>query len=231
MEKIFKSNNKGQQLLVSGCSFSDYTKVDKVYGEYLAEKLNIKTYIHEARGCSSNYRIWRTVSNSILNNKISKNDIIIIQYTSEERQEIWSPYEHELIDIKNDVNMTDPYNEGTLLRFKYHSHSWQSNRLERKFMKLYEKFINHTFELEKFRVNHSMFQTFLLYHGFKNVYFLKGGGYGPMYSLIKEYENNYIDGSDLLKNHLLNDKYHLNEKGHKETAELIYNFIKQKGKI
>lgn len=40
-----------------------------------------------------------------------------------------------------------------------------------------------------------------------------------------------IDRSDLFKNHLPNDRYHLNQTGHKETTKLIYNFIKQKGKF
>ena len=46
------------KLCVAGCSFSDYTKVDKVWGEYLAEKLDVD-YLHEGAGCGSNWRIWR----------------------------------------------------------------------------------------------------------------------------------------------------------------------------
>lgn len=174
-------------LLVAGCSFSDYANVKVVYGEILANFLNANEYIHEAAGCGSNYRIWRKVVSSILDKKIKKNDYIIVQYTNAERQEIWSPFNNDYSRNENGFSFGDPFSNGSILKFKSNSYSWQKHSIEKKFFNMYEKFINIEFELEKFRVNHNMFQTFLSYNGFRNVYFLNSI-YAPDYELIDEYK-------------------------------------------
>ena len=50
------------KIAVAGCSVSDYTGegVERVYGEILAESLNVE-YIHEGAGIGSNYRMWRKI--------------------------------------------------------------------------------------------------------------------------------------------------------------------------
>ena len=82
------------KICVAGCSFSDYTKVDKVYGEYLAEKLGYD-YLHEGAGCGSNWRIWRQVYKNIRDHHLTSNDILIVQYTITERQEFYSRFDLE----------------------------------------------------------------------------------------------------------------------------------------
>lgn len=215
------------KLLVAGCSFSDYTKISKVYGEFLSEAMGISEYIHEARGCGSNHRIWREIVNHVLSKNITSEDFVIVQYTQVLRLEYWTPHRKEIIPITNDRNISDPYkDDGTILRFKIDSHTWQDHRDEINFFKIHEKFINYDFEYEKFIVHHNMFQTFMAYNGFKKLFFLKGGTYGPPYDLISEYKNNYIDGSKLLENHLDGDEHHLNQIGHEKTAEFILKFFK-----
>ncbi len=215
------------QLLVAGCSFSDYTLIEKVYGEFLAEKLNVSNYIHEARGCGSNHRMWREITNHVLKKNITSDDIIIIQYTEVCRQEFWTPYRRRIIPITDHHNNSDPYGDnGTVIRFKIDSHKSQDNSKEKSLFRLLEIFLNNDFENEKFIVNHNMFQTFMSYHNFKKVFFLKGGSYGPDYDLIPEYKNNYIDGNHLLQYHLEGDEHHLSQEGHIKTAELIYDFLK-----
>jgi len=221
-----------ERLLVAGCSFSDYTKVSKVYGQYVAEKLGLD-YIHEARGCGSNYRIWRTVVNAVLDGKINSNDIIIVQYTNTERQEFWSPYRRPVISITNDENNSDPYDaskhQGTIIRFKIDSHTWQRNPCEKEFFKLHETFLCEEFEDEKFTVNHNMFQSFMKDKGFKDLYFLLGGNYAPHNSTyIDYYKKNVINGEHLLRYHLPKDVWHMSNKGHKHTANLIVDFLQQR---
>lgn len=217
------------QLLVAGCSFSDYTKVQKVYGEILFEKLKFKKYIHEARGCGSNYRMWREIVNHVLKKTIFPEDFIIIQYTESIRQEYWTPHRRAVIPITDDSNNSDPYkNSGTIIRFKTDSHLSQHQPIEKRFFKSLEYFINEDFENEKFYVNHQMFQAFMIFNNFKNVFFLKGGSYGPDYDLIAEYKNNFINGSHLLDHpyHLPGDNWHLSQEGHENTANFLYNFLK-----
>ena len=64
-------------LLVAGCSVSDYTQVDKVWGEYLAEDLGLN-YIHEGAGCGSNWRMWRVIVDAVKTKQITPNDIVIL---------------------------------------------------------------------------------------------------------------------------------------------------------
>ena len=220
------------KLLVAGCSFSDYTKVNKVFGEFLAKKLDVIEYIHEARGCGSNYRIWREVIGHVFKKNISPEDFIIVQYTDIVRDEYWSPFLRENFPINDDRNDSDRYEKGgTIIRFKIGSHGFYSNnhiKAEHNFLLLRETFLNDEFEMERFITNHNMFQTFMNYHGFKKLFFLRGGVYGPSYDLIDEYKENFIDGKDLLKYHLPNDEYHLSQFGHENTATFIYNFLQQK---
>jgi hypothetical protein len=221
-----------ERLLVAGCSFSDYTKVAKVYGEYVAKTLGLD-YIHEARGCGSNYRIWRTVVNAVLDGKIKSDDLVIIQYTTIERQEFWSPYRRPIIPINDDENNSDPYDAsdtpGTIIRFKIDSHTWQTNPREKEFFRLHETFLCEEFEDEKFIVNHNMFQSFMKDNGFKNLYFLLGGNYAPHnLNYIDYYKNNVINGDYLLRYHLPKDKFHLSAKGHKHAANLIEDFLQQR---
>lgn len=215
------------KLLVAGCSFSDYTKVEKVYGEFLSEKLNFSEYIHEARGCGSNYRMWRKIVDHVSKKNISSDDVIIVQYTEALRQEFWTPYRRPVVTKPRVYQESEPFNDdGTIIRFKTDSFKWQKANIEKKFFKLLEQFINQDFENEKFRVNHQMFQAFMIYNNFKNLYFLKGGGYGPDYDLIPEYKNNFIDGRHLLEHHLKGDKHHMSQRGHENTADFIYDFLK-----
>ena len=72
-------------LAVAGCSYSDYTMVEKTYGDYLAEELGYK-YLHCARGGGSNHRSIFVLSRAILAGDIKENDIIIFQFTDPHRK-------------------------------------------------------------------------------------------------------------------------------------------------
>ena len=207
------------KLVVAGCSVSDYTQVDKVWGEYLADQLGYE-YLHEAAGCGSNYRIWRVLTNYILTGKITAEDTVIVQYTTVERNEFWSP-------IIQDDWKRDSCFDGNILRFKSGSHTWHTGA-ENKLMKTYEKFISTEFETEKFINNHMMFQCLAKEYGIKNLYFLKVGNYSiDNMSFIDYYRNNYIyyDKITIEKYHLKNDNGHLSMLGHEDLAKHVMEIL------
>ena len=220
-------------LVVAGCSVSDYTHVDKVYGEYLSEKINCN-YIHEGSGCGSNWRMWRKIFNLVNNNIITNEDIIIVQYTELIRREFWSPYQKQsrsLYGSNEKSFIVEKYNDsGSIIKFKMDAHKFSDHTSdEKKFFKLYTRFIDQDFELEQFFMMHNMFQSFMKDKGFKNLYFLKTGKYGPIKNsndIIDFYKDNYISAPNAFDNHLLGDKLHMNELGHKKLADIVYNYIK-----
>lgn len=214
------------KLVVAGCSVSDYTNVNKVWGDYLSNLLECD-YLHEAAGCGSNYRMWRVLTTCILNGNITPNDVVIVQYTTLERNEFWSP------KIEDDY-LRDLQYDGNIIRFKSHSYTWHKGS-EAKLMKLYERFINDNFEKEKFLNNHMMFQCLAKEYNIKNLYFVKVGAYGlEDLKLLDQYKNNFFSYSDIFNtraNHIENDPYHLSDIGHKALADNIFNNINFKKEI
>ena len=211
------------KLIVAGCSVSDYTNVNKVWGDYLSELLHYD-YLHEAAGCGSNYRMWRVLTTHILNGNITPDDTVIVQYTTLERNEFWSP-------IVEDNYLRDPLHNGDIIRFKSHSYSWHSGS-EAKLMKLYERFISDDFEKEKFINNHMMFQCLAKEYNIKKLYFIKVGAYGlEDLSFLNQYKNNFFVYSDIfddIKNHIKDDPYHLSDTGHKLLADKIFDKMQTK---
>lgn len=212
------------KLIVAGCSVSDYTNVKKVWGEYLAEQLNYE-YVHEAAGCGSNYRMWRVLTTHILNGNITPDDTVIVQYTTLERNEFWSPI------VENDW-LRDPAFGGDIIRFKSGSHAWAKGS-EKKLMKMYERFIGIEFEHEKFINNHIAFQCLAKEYNIHNLYFVHVGSYGfnrKDHPTISKYKNNFFKYSDIFnksENHITNDPSHLSNIGHELLSTMIYNKIKE----
>lgn len=227
---IMKKPNK---LVVLGCSVSDYTMVDEPWGKILADTMNCE-YIHEAAGCGSNWRMWRRAYDLIKNKKITSSDTVIVQYTEFTRREFWSPFQtvaSSLYGSNNKSFLTETYQDGTIIRYKLDAHTFGDyTRHEQQFLKLYNYFVNKDFELEQFNMMHEMFQSFLKQEGFEKLYFLKAGGYGPLNSsmdLIEYYRINWIDAPNCFDNHLVNDKLHMNQQGHRELASLVHTFYKE----
>jgi hypothetical protein len=207
------------KIIVAGCSVSDYTEVDKVWGEHLAELLNLN-YLHAAAGCGSNYRIWRTLSKYIFDKIITPGDILIVQYTTLERNEFWSPYSKKT----NPAHLRDEFAEGSIIRFKTNSHLWYQG-FEKKLLKNYERFINLDFEIEKFISNHMMFQCLAKEFNINNLYFITVGSYGPKtLDLLDQYKNNYIKYENIFNSakYRLPDYGHLSAEGHQFLAKTVY---------
>lgn len=218
-----------RKLCVAGCSVSDYTCVDRVYGDILAENIGFN-YIHEAVGCGSNDRIWRRVTNLIIDKKIDKNDIIVIQYTDVTRTEFWSSnpwpsYKH-----------TGPQEErshdnGRILSYKIGSHEWQHYDLEKSFFKTYEKhFVSDNYAHEVFRIRNFNFQNMIINLGL-TVIFMLTTRIGQMdenicYGYLKDLSYKDSTGGKIEFDLRDGDQCHFNDRGHRTTADnLKQHFI------
>lgn len=219
------------KLFVAGCSFSDYSQVELVYGEILAQKLNFE-YVHEGSGCGSNYRIWRVIGNHILENRLTENDLLIVQYTSTERREFWSHNSPSKQESKK-VNLNEPYaSGGSLLKYKTFSTQWQRFQEEKDFLDLYEKyFCSIEYEIEWFKVMNNYFQCFLRDRKIKTI-FLETMYMNnlPSYGLLDEFRPLYLDWkkniSDISLHLVPNEDYgHLNILGHETLANDLFDHI------
>ena len=214
-----------KKIVVAGCSVSDWTQVDKVWGEYVAKHLGLE-YMHLAAGCGSNYRMWRLLTTHIRNGTITADDTVLVQYTTLERTEFWSA----LIDERH---MRDSYTNGSVLRFKFDSHTWHSG-IESKLMKMYEQFIGIEFEQEKFINNHIAFQCLAKEYNIHNLYFVKVGNYGfngEDHPTISKYKDNFLNYNNIFDNkkyHLKGDPGHLSTKGHTILADSVIKVMDSK---
>jgi len=221
-------NNTKRKLCVAGCSISDYTRVDRTYGEILSENLGFE-YLHEGSGCGSNARIWRRITNHILAGTLTENDIIIIQYTEPVRTEFWSVY--PMPSYKHEGPSEEPsHNGGRILKWKMGSYTWQHYEIEKNFHRAYEKyFVNDKFSRENFTVNNFNFQHMLSNLKMKVIF--------NMTKRIGQFEDEiildcykpliYRDITAAVKEYDLaeNDQCHMNQAGHEITAENLKNHI------
>jgi len=242
-----------KKLFVAGCSFSDYTGVDHVYGEFLATKLNYE-YIHEGAGCGSNWRTWRTITNHVLSGNLTSDDLLIIQYTAMTRNEFWtvlnqpiesirnSDYSHaaqrKFIDFRSQnrnitwVPLVDTGpDSGHIIRYKIGAEKWQNNKQECEFFEMYEKyFVNGHFCKEQFKIQHYMFQTMLIRNNIKTVFtnsYRQGCG---LFMCLPEFTpymfTDPLPYSDCMQYDLNSgDMGHLNLNGHEIYANWLYSHI------
>lgn len=207
-------------LVVGGCSFSSDFEINrhKSYPHLISTILNTEL-INQARIQGSNWRIWRTITNHIINGDINSKDLLLIQYTEIHRQEFWVP----IAPRHQDQSIHEPFDSGRLFKFKFGSHMYGEG-IEKPLSNMLYRCSNEKYELEKFVVMHEMFCGLLKHRGFDKVYFLD-----TVYSPFDRVECKHypvINGRHLLDYHLPGDPWHLSEEGHRRTAELILNVIK-----
>ena len=227
------------KLVVAGCSFSDYLeKNNNVYGENLAAFLG-RQYVHEGAGSGSNWRIWRVVGNMIAKGELDQNDILIVQYTNNERQEFWSQYppsKETIINGKLRRSIREPGPElGSIIRYKVHSHTWLGDPYpkEGKFVKQYEeRHVSQEFAQEQFNAHHLMFMSLLRDFKIKTV-FLRSR-INLRYELDQYHDKNaYNEPEEDYFNedfyYQPDDSSHLNDKGHLHLAKKLNKHIKNLG--
>jgi hypothetical protein len=221
-----------KKIFTVGCSFSDRTRVTKSYGDYLAEELDRK-YIHNAAGCGSNNRMWRTATNAIMNNELTSDDLLIVQYTEITRSEIWTASEqgglatmvgNELVAPTGKVVVRDKFrHDGDIIRFKPGCSEWQPFEHEMQFIQQFEEqHVSPEFCIEQAIINNYNFQNMLHVQKIPTI-FLQALRYGH-----ELFDKNYFNFPEFRysaqtlidHNHALSkdDDYHINDAGHKWIA-------------
>jgi len=225
-------------LCVAGCSFSDFTKVDNVYGQHMANKLGYE-YLHEGAGCGSNYRIWRRIVGHILSGRLTREDLLVVQITDISRREFWSdaqPPDHSNLAV-NDIRVNEAYgnNNGSIIRYKLDASVWQSNDENTLFFESFQKHhLNPEYELEQFIVYHAMFQHFLIAHDIKTI-FTKPPNTGelnllpPFATLQFKPPNTLMDNAAYCNTPT--DNFHMSDRGHIIFADMLYDHIINVGNV
>jgi len=222
------------KLFVAGCSISDYTKVSKVYGEFLAEKLGCE-YVHEGAGCGSNWRIWRVITQHIMTGNLTPDDILVVQYTGRERDEFWSRFDPPVWEMApntlDHLCVTDvPQYGGSVIRYKAGAGIWQDGQQIKDFFDTYEK--NHLcveFERERFLAHNFMFQNMLLMKNIRTIFVRsRRAATLPMSELFPEFRKiSFIEPAGDLTMYDLSstDSGHMNQLGHEVFAGWLYDHI------
>jgi hypothetical protein len=201
--------------------------VERAYGDILADQLGYD-YLHEARACGSNTRIWRKVTNHIVNGQLQPGDKVLIQYTEITRNEFatW-------IDPIASLGINEKFDKDTwLVRFKLDAHLLHSDKHATEWLRTYlERWLCIPYEEERFKFNHHMFQCMLAYHNI-DAYFLNLSCYAPPDHIWETIP--YFTGRVFTDNHTLHnqpwglsteDPWHLSPRGHEKVADDVYQFI------
>lgn len=228
------------KLILSGCSISDYTKVNLNYGEILANIINYD-YVHLAAGCGSNERIWRVITERVIDKTINSDDIVLIQYTQIERREFFSRHVYTPLHSNEYPKFTplrENYKDGQIIKYKLDSDKWQPFSEEQNFFKLYEdNFISSEYNMQTFLQKHYSFLCLLKYYKIRT-FFLDINNVVGSFDIAKDavsYEKyirsfddidydlfDHLSIGDLLalKENQLSDSdpFHFSEEGHKEVA-------------
>lgn len=229
---------KIDKLVVAGCSFSDYAKVDKNYSEHLSEILKIKHTPNYTCGGGSNFRMWRKILSGIRNKEILPNSLLVIQYTDVSRKEFWSCFELESERNGNPDKgsyMRENFKRsGQTIKYKYGSWGWQSKAEEVLLFKLMEEnFTDTHYDYEVFENNHFSLCTTLEFYKINTIFIesqyctklkVPNGMYLHKYTTPKNYPRS-VDMDLCLTNE---DCAHLSESGHLDFAKRLANFIDEK---
>ena len=147
-----------------------------MYGDTLAGFLGAK-YVHHGAGSGSNWRIWREVGNMVYNNEFAPDDILIVQYSNNERQEFWSanpPDKDRIINGVKRMNLREQGPEyGSIIRWKFDSHTWLDKPYpkEGKFAKMYQNgHVSQGFTQLQFNAHNLMFQSLLKEKKIKTIF-------------------------------------------------------------
>lgn len=215
------------KVCVAGCSVSDRYEITDCYGDHLSTVLEAE-YLHLAASSGSNDRTWRRVTDCITKGLLTKEDLLIVQYTEVTRTEFW--YEKDLRIPSSEQS----WDQGCVIKFKINnlkrSSTERASKEISRFYQLYrEHFLNENFEQEKFRLRHSQFECMLLHYDIATV-FVDTTRIGP-----RDYEimttgrlSRFRDSSNkILENNLSrHDSCHFSEKGARLVADQLREHVR-----
>jgi hypothetical protein len=245
------------KVVVGGCSVSNSwghePSPDGVYGQILANQIGAD-YIHHSVDGGSNYRIWRKITQMVMNNDITdkfnipypeevitKDDIVIIQYTQPTREEYFSIKDSNESNIQYEAEECEVDDDGNIIRFKLDSQNIPNlNKHEKKFFDLKEKyFTSINFDKERFEYNHYLFHNLMMSKGIKVVYLMSSKR--PLSNYCFKYRNLFNKNGELHLNlfednneyfrHIdgFVDHYHFSKKGHQYVADELKKVTEQQG--
>tara|TARA_B110000037_G_scaffold168790_1_gene191209 strand:- start:86 stop:832 length:747 start_codon:yes stop_codon:yes gene_type:complete len=245
------------KVVVGGCSVSNSwghePSPDGVYGQILANQIGAD-YIHHSVDGGSNYRIWRKITQMVMNNDITdkfnipypeevitKDDIVIIQYTQPTREEYFSIKDSNESNIQYEAEECEVDDDGNIIRFKLDSQNIPNlNKHEKKFFDLKEKyFTSINFDKERFEYNHYLFHNLMMSKGIKVVYLMSSKR--PLSNYCFKYRNLFNKNGELHLNlfednneyfrHMDGsiDHYHFSKKGHEYVANELKKLTEQQG--
>ena len=222
-------------LFAGGCSFSDarhqnFPESTLCWGEVLAEKLEMN-YNHDAVETSGNNdRIWRVLTEKIMNNEITSKDKVFLQYTSVNRKEFctWKnpqgPYKSVFKNSEEDLY---------IVNYKDQCHTWYNEKEISSFLKKYEfwlsmdEYDNYIFNQRQFQ-----FQALLDYYNI-DAYILVLNSYQnwkDRTNLQSFSDRIYIDndyGFAEDERYSPDDPHHLSDSGHKKLAQKLYEWLQK----
>lgn len=200
-------------LFVSGCSYSSYTGVLNVWGEYLAELLGYQ-YQHNAIGCGNNDRTWRIFTRKIISGEITSQDLVVIQYTDTNRREFSASeafYEPLYIDprlseLENHIKIpwihesSTPYGNMYTTNYKSGSHAWVGETCTQLHYQYENTAVDENWELEHFFTQHAMFKALCDQHGIRLVVLHSqyDGHLIPREMFFHDWTNTYSLDADLI---------------------------------
>ena len=245
------------KVVVGGCSVSNSwnedPSIDEVYGQILANQIGAD-YVHHSVDGGSNYRIWRKITQMVMNNDITdkfnipypeevitKDDIVIIQYTQPTREEYFSIKDSNESNIQYEAEECEVDDDGNIIRFKLDSQNIPNlNKHEKKFFDLKEKyFTSINFDKERFEYNHYLFHNLMMSKGIKVVYLMSSKR--PLSNYCFKYRNLFNKNGELHLNlfednneyfrHIdgFIDHYHFSKKGHQYVADELKKVTEQQG--
>ena len=223
------------KLFVYGCSFSDrFGGVNHCYGDILSKKLNVEYSHHGVAKCGSNDRIYRQLTNDVLEGDVTSDDLVLIQYTTPMRKEFatW-------VNPRPTSNVRETMNDYHLVRYKDGCHQWHHHEVIKDFLKIYEEYMSIThFDYVNFKLENIRLQTFLAHYDI-NACILGLTCYAPMqqdmdisipYFKNRIYWNKEIgDAKD--ERYAPDDPFHLSENGHCVLAQSLYTWLNEKGHV
>ena len=226
----------------AGCSFSDGWGGATPFGQIIANKFNQDWNRDAVETAGSNDRIFRILTQKILDEEITSEDTILIQYTDSSRREFcsWERPNRPGFRAEN-------WNNDWLVKYfgQEEDHLWteQDPRfyIDKKDMlralndyRIWFDIGNYDFYI--FNQRHLHFQTFLQHYNITNVYFLLLNCYcrntqydnKPLDFLVKYKDNIYEDrfmGTTDDQCYLPDDRKHMNQNGHSVLADRIYEWM------
>jgi hypothetical protein len=221
------------KIVIGGCSFSHRHLDNEIsYPEVISDNLGLPL-IYEAAACGSNYRIWRTITNYILNGVIDEKTILIIQYTENERKEFYSRHLMEIEEKKYPryITLREEYKKddellGCIIKYKSALGKMSIDKEDKLFTLLTNNFVSPEYDYELFTVNNYMFQNMLHQNKIPTL-FLNTGYNNPeiYFDEFKKLDIEWIH--DLKYGYSEDDLAHLSTNGHHYLGNYLTNHIKQ----